>query len=174
MPKSNRRVSRTGAPDVILMKFHFFRNDTLVSGAQAIDLNPAIVASAAALSAVFQLYRFKSFRYRLQPNTSITDVEAIGYYPDPVGGSTNAETLQMQGLDSIMITKYNTAPTSWHSVPPSRLKGLQDWYKCVADAGDLEAEIQGRVSLTGDSTQSVWWEGEGVIEFKNPVANGLQ
>ncbi len=176
MPRLRRSRKPSKNPNVIQVPFHAFRTDTLVSGTNAIDASPALSANLAAVSAVFQLYRFKAVKYRLLPRGSagMTDIVSLGYYPDPVGGSSASETVAAQGLDTLLLTVAQTYPTEWHSVPAHRLKGLEDWYKCVADAGDLEAEIQGRFALSGTSAETVWWEVRGIMEFKNPVANALQ
>ncbi len=176
MPRQRRSRKPSKTPNVISVPFHAFRTDSLVSGTTAINADPSLSANLTAIAAVFQLYRFKSVRYRLLPRGSagMTDVVSLGYFPDPVGGSSASETVIAQGLDTLLLTVAQTYPTEWQAVPASRLKGLQDWYKCVADAGDLEAEVQGRFVTSGTSAETIWWEVRGVVEFKNPIASALQ
>ncbi len=131
-------------------------------------------ACTSAIGGVFQHYRCTKLRYRIMPQTGITDVESVGFYPDPTGANSASEVTNMLGLDNILITKSHTTPTPWHDVPPSRLQGLQPWYKCVADAADVETEVQGRVILSGTNAEAVWWELEGIMEFKNPISGSNQ
>jgi len=118
----------------------------------------------------FDLFRVAKLKYRLHPMDPANLVGALAYVPDIDVQTATATQLSGSPIAAVM-TPFSGVPSPWITVPPSQLKGMLDWYKCVADAGAAEFESQGTIYLACGLGDVLYWEVRGIMEFKNPVSN---
>jgi len=158
--------------------FHALITATLsgVTGVASIGMSPnnSNLSGLNEIADQFDLYRFARLRYRIHPmDPTDTTNQVMVYYPDAdiqVQTTTQAAESPLAAVQ----TPFCGVPSRWITVPPSQLKGLLDWYKCTADSGATEFELQGLIQLIGGLSDTTRVEIEGVIHFKNPVSSALQ
>lgn len=159
---------RNGGSNITKIKFHDVFSVALTSGAAQLTVAPTNLGSLSDVAQSFNLYKVTKLRYRIHPQSAMTLSQTAAYYPETVVTSATAAA-NMENPDCIVQYKDTTVPTPWHSVPPARLQGQLEWWKCVADASAGDFEIQGVLALTGTTTETVYLEIDGIIHMKNPV-----
>jgi hypothetical protein len=167
---SRRGARRSGQSNSITrVPFHHVVSAALASGSANLAVVPSSgnLGAAQYLYSAYDLYRIRKLRFRLLPNTSMGTAQVAGFYPEAV--VTNPTIAAgTDCLDSCYINNDMTIPSRWVNVPPTRLKGLIDWYKCQPDAGDVDFETMGNILVSGTTTETYYLEVEGLWEFKNP------
>jgi len=157
--------------------FHALVTATLsgVTGTATIGMSPnnSNLSGLNEIADQFDLYRFVRLKYRIHPmDPTDTTNQVMSYYPDP-DIQTQTTSQAAESPLAAVITPFCGVPSRWMNVPASQLKGLLDWYKCTADGGATEFEIQGLIQLVGGLSDTIRVEVEGVIHFKNPVSSAL-
>lgn len=118
----------------------------------------------------FDLFRVSKLKYRLHPMDPSNLIGSLAYIPDIDVQTATATQLSGSPI-AVVQTPFSGVPSPWMTVPKSQLKGMLDWYKCVADAGAAEFESQGVLYLACGLSDVLYWEVRGIMEFKNPVSN---
>lgn len=159
------------------VKFHKLQFTTVsgVTGNATISLAPrtAQLGDLDEICTQFDLFKFTKLRYRIHPfDPTQTDGQVIAYVPDIDVQTTTAIQLSGSPIAAVQ-TPFCGVPSRWINVPKGQLKGMLDWYKCQADAGAAEFESQGLIMIATGLSDNVFWEVEGVCEFKNPVSDAV-
>lgn len=143
-----------------------------VTGNSTVAVNPQSVSLGDLddIGNQFDLFRVAKLKYRLHPMDPTNLVGTLAYVPDIDTQTVTATQLSGSPIAAVM-TPFSGVPSPWITVPPSQLKGMLDWYKCVADAGAAEFESQGNLILACGLSDVLYWEVRGIMEFKNPVSN---
>ncbi len=171
MPRS--RKNRNGG-GVVPVEFKGWYDGAMAGGVLLLPLTINNIANfsngIAETSMGFQFFRLKALRVELVPRPATAASIACAFSPDAVMGNPGSNSDVLALLDSAFMpgTATQTVPTSFR-VPPVRLKGQLEWYKCVADAASVELEAPGTLMWFGTSTESIRTIVHGVIEFKNPT-----
>jgi len=181
MPRRrSRRSRRTNGSSfrggISSITLHSLTTSTLsgVTGTATISVTPQNFGGVTETADQFDLFRFKRLRYRIHPmDPADTTNQVVCYYPD-VDIQTQTSAQAAESPLAACQTPFCGVPSRWINVPPSQLKGMLDWYKCVADAGAAEFESQGIIQLVGGLSDVLRAEIEAVILFKNPVSSELQ
>lgn len=176
--RRNKRAGQQQGSAVSPVRFHSLTEVTLsgVTGNATVSCSPQGSAFAGLndIADQFDLFRFKSLRYRLHPMDPTDTVnQGMSFYPD-VDIQTQTIAQLSQSPIAAVITPFCGVPSRWVRVPRSQLKGMLDWYKCTQDAGSTEFEFQGLIQIAGNLSGVVRYEVEGVMLFKNPVSSALQ
>ncbi len=166
MKKSSKR---TGGKNITRLEFHQFQAVTLSSGAGQINVHPPGLGNLSQLATSFELYKVTDLRFRLFPNTALTGNQSAAFIPDATVPTSGNYLLNSENLDCVILSRYQTVPTEWCRVPPTRLAGQLAWYKSNQDAAASELEIQGVINLSGTTTEVVSIEFRGVFLLKNPI-----
>ncbi len=167
MPRKLKQSRNT-----VRIPFQFYVNSAMTAGAFTLNLYASNLGAAASAALEFEFYRIVSLEYELLPRINSQAALSVSYYPDPtVGTVTLAQN--MENPDAILIkgvgTVGNESVRQRHRVPATRLKGLLQWYKATADAGDAEFELQGELRWAGTGTDSVDTIVRGQVEYRNPI-----
>lgn len=172
--RPRRRNQRRGN-QISPVRFHLLLTSTLsgVTGTATVSMNPQF-GGLAEIADQFDLFHFKTLRYRIHPmDPTDTTNQGVCYYPDVDIQTQTTAQLSESPLAAVQ-TPFCGVPSRWINVPSASLKGMLDWYKCTADAGAAEFESQGLLQFTGGLSDTIRVEFEGTVLFKNPVSSTLQ
>jgi hypothetical protein len=162
-----------------------FQIDAMTAGALTISLNPTGFSTRSlSISDAYQLFRVTGLRFRLHPHGSpaaavLSDV-MLGYSPDfldtpPTTFATMGElgyVAFMGGPTVGALSRAQTCPSAWVTVPTSLLAGSLPWYKSVLGAPDSWDEVPGSLYACTDniSNASLFLaEIEVLYQFKGQV-----
>ncbi len=157
---------------VTKIPFHGMVTTALVSNVSQVNLTPSATAALADLETAFELYRFGSFAFRLHPAATMNGPQSAAWIPEATVPTTTVQN-NFECIDSTWLATRTTQPSSWVHVPKERLLGQLKWYKCNADAGAAEFEVQGVVNIAGTTTDTFYLEVKGVCEFMNPIDSSV-
>lgn len=170
--QKQRRKMRSGRINSNITRIHSHRlnNIVLTAGAATVSLNPTNVqlGSLAEIYTGFDLYRIKRLRFRIHPNAAMGFAQSAAFYPETLV-TPSSVTTNSEATDSCVQVKDSSIPSRWVNVPPIRLKGQLDWYKCTPDGSAGELETYGLIAIQGTTTETVNLEIDLLVEFKNPV-----
>ncbi len=167
------RKSKGRSSNIVRVPFQAYLTTALTAGTLQQSLHPSALSNLAAISSVYELYRYTQLSYQLQPRPTSGNSLTVGYYPDATITSPSGQSQALENLDARVIAGagLQTVPVS-HTIPPARLRGQLEWYKAVQDAAANEFEVQGYLSFFGTGTEAVNTIVRGVCEFKNPIDAG--
>ena len=152
--------------------FHNVVTFALAAGVSNLLVAPGTLSGrTTTIADAFNLYRLARFRFRLIPNTLVSEVFTAGYTADTVDGTLTFTSV----AESNCATTFGgqmSVPSNWADVPPSLLKGALPWYKAVPGTPSAWEETAGVInfaSTNSASTTTLCLEYDGVMEFSSPI-----
>ncbi len=173
MPKGKKKGGVSG-PSTISVPFSFLTTAALSAGTGTLALQPANLGEAANIADSWEFYRITALKYRMHVNNQ-TNSQAVCFLAgaNQTAPTTIAQIMEMPDHAFQPGGSVQSVPTEWVHVAPLRLKGQFEWYKSIADGGDVETEIQGSLVWVGTTTELRSTEVRGIVQFKNLVDNAV-
>lgn len=169
MPKSNSRRAVQTFP------FHCIWVGSLAAGAAAITLNGSGLATLStrflSVADAFQLFRYKSFKFRLHC-ANVSANQAAGFVPGLPDTSPGTLAQVMELTSSLYQDQTQTVPTEWCVVPVADLHSQFPWYRCIDGTAPANQESPGLFRIIGTGTDNFAVEFRCVVELKEPLAVG--
>jgi len=157
------------------LPFHFIWVGSLASGAAAITLNGTGLATLStrflAVADTFQLFRYKSFKFRLHC-ANVSANQAAGFVPGLPDSSPGTLVQVMELTSSLYQDQTQTVPTEWCVVPVADLHSQFPWYRCIDGTAPANEESPGLFRIIGTGTDNYAVEFRVVVEFKEALAVG--
>jgi len=162
----------------VSVPFHHLSSLVQSTTSTAINVNPTGLSTRMlAIADNYCAFRLRALKFRLLPNTNVTNNINVGY----VGGvqdtppTTEAQIMELENAVTLAVGTSSAAsvPTEWVKVPLNELAGVFPWYKTVPGAADVTEELPGQIIVRCNGTsQLANLEIRGVMEFKDPLDAG--
>lgn len=166
-------ASRGARGDTVSVPFHYASAVGLVSGKSTISVSPNSLLSPRLTSIAddFDEYRFTRLRFRLHPLLSQAGPQALCYMPGIVDTPPSLAQ-SSEALSCVIFGQAATTPSAWVTVPAGVLAGMHPWYKTIPGTPEASEELQGNLFLAGTATDALFFEVEGVCQFRAAIATG--
>ncbi len=146
--------------------FHVISQANLVAGALQLALRPDnLGTSLASISDGYELFRFRSFRFRIFAFTTAGNAGVVTSVPN----SPPTTTLGIgELLDSVQHeAALETRWSKWVQVQISTLTGPFPWYHTRLGTFDPTEAAPATFCFAGTGTAAIAYEAYGVVQFKD-------
>jgi len=117
----------------------------------------------------FQLFRYKSFKFRLHC-ANVSANQAAGFVPGVPDTSPSTLAQVMELSSSLYQDQTQTVPTEWCNVPVADLHSQFPWYRTIDGTAPANEESPGLFRIIGTGTDNFAVEFRVVVEFKEWLA----
>jgi len=158
---------------IFYVPFHRIGSLALVAGAQGQTLTADSFGNRlTSVADAYGMYRIEKLAYRLTPNSTITVMQSMCFYPGVIDTLPTTVTTNSESPHATFMAIRQVVNSDWVRLSRKAVETYFPWLKSKAGSLDASEEQVGSFAFTGTGTETVTYEMRGVLAFRLPVDTG--